>query len=126
MQALVKVPHTLENGKMGEFKITGNVPAFYIDLTKRLFPKTKEEPMEDVAEDIDDWDWWKEKTAKITPGDHLRVSRTMRNMRSGVLAKKIGVRPQQITDMEKGRTPIGKKMAMRLGEALDMDYKHFL
>jgi len=127
MQALVKVPHTLENGRMGEFRITGDVPAFYIDLTRRLFPKTKE-----IADDDDelinirDSEWFKEAEKKTTPGLSLRALRTLRNMKSGVLAKKIGVRPQQITDMEKGRTPIGKKMAMRLGEALDMDYKHFL
>ncbi|MDR2583000.1 MAG: helix-turn-helix domain-containing protein [Fibromonadaceae bacterium] len=126
MQALVVVPHTLENGKVGEFRLTGNVPVFVIDLFKRLFPKMREEPVEDVAENIYDWDWWKKKTANITPGDHLRVTRTMREMKQTELAKKIGVVPRQISDMEKGRTPIGKKMAMRLGEALNMDYKHFL
>ncbi|MCL1957798.1 MAG: helix-turn-helix domain-containing protein [Fibromonadales bacterium] len=126
MQALVVVPHTLENGRMGEFRLTGNVPVFVIDLFKRLFPKMREEPVEDIAENIDDWDWWKKKTANITPGDHLRVTRTMREMKQTELAKKIGVVPRQISDMEKGRTPIGKKMAMRLGEALNMDYKHFL
>jgi len=122
----LKVPHTLENGKMGEFRITGNVPVFYIDLTRRLFPKMKEEPLEDVAENIDDWDWWKDSTSSITPGESLHALRTMRNMKQADLAKKIGVRPQQISDMEKGRAPIGKKMAMRIGEALNMDYKHFL
>jgi len=126
MQALVEVPHTLENGKMGKFRITGDVPVFYIDLTRRLFPKMKEEPLEDIAENIDDWDWWREKTATITPGESLHALRTMREMKQVELAKKIGVSPQQISDMEKGRTPIGKKMAMRLGEALNMDYKHFL
>lgn len=126
MQALVEVPHTLENGKMGKFRITGDVPVFYIDLTRRLFPKMKEEPLEDVAENIDDWDWWREKTATITPGESLHALRTMREMKQVELAKKIGVSPQQISDMEKGRTPIGKKMAMRLGKALNMDYKHFL
>jgi len=127
MQALVKVPHMLENGAMGEFRITGNVPMFYIDLTRRLFPKAVEETAkEDVAENIDDWDWWKEETASITPGESLHALRTMRNIRQGVLAKKIGVSPQQISDMEKGRAPIGKKMAMRIGEALNFSYKHFL
>jgi len=117
----------LENGAMGEFRITGNVPMFYIDLTRRLFPKAVEETAkEDVAENIDDWDWWKEETASITPGESLHALRTMRNIRQGVLAKKIGVSPQQISDMEKGRAPIGKKMAMRIGEALNFSYKHFL
>ncbi len=126
MQALVKVPHMLENGRMGEFRITGNVPVFVIDLMRRLFPKTKEEPAEEVAENIDDWDWWKEKTATITPGESLHALRTMREMKQTELAKKIGVAPRQISDMEKGRAPIGKKMAMRIGEVLNMDYRHFL
>jgi DNA-binding XRE family transcriptional regulator len=118
----------LENGNPVEFTITGNAPAFYIDLTRRLFPDVKETAKEDDGElmNIDDWDWWKEKTASITPGDHLRVSREMRGMRQSELAKKIGVSPQQISDMEKGRAPIGKKMAMRIGEALNFSYKHFL
>ncbi len=47
-------------------------------------------------------------------------------MKQTELAKKIGVAPRQISDMEKGRTPIGKKMAMRIGEILNMDYRHFL
>jgi DNA-binding XRE family transcriptional regulator len=111
---------------MGEFKITGDVPVFYLDLTRRLFPKLVEEPKEEEATDIDDWDWYKKMKASITPGDSLRSLRTMREMKQTELAKKVGVEPRQISDMEKGRAPIGKKMAMRLGEALDMDYKHFL
>jgi DNA-binding XRE family transcriptional regulator len=115
-----------ENGKKGEFRIIGTVPDFFIELTRRLFPKMREEPAEEVAENIDDWDWWREKTATITPGESLHALRTMREMKQTELAKKIGVVPRQISDMEKGRAPIGKKMAMRLGEALNMDYKHFL
>jgi len=129
MQALVKVPHMLENGKMGEFRITGNVPVFYIDLTRRLFPKMKEEIATDVNEErinIRDWDWFNEKAAKITPGESLHALRTLREMKQSELAKKIGVNPQQISDMEKGRAPIGKKMAMKIGEALNFNYKHFL
>jgi len=47
-------------------------------------------------------------------------------MKQTELAKKIGVNPQQISDMEKGRAPIGKKMAMKIGEALNFSYKLFL
>jgi len=129
MQALVKAPRMLENGIPVEFTITGNVPVFYIDLTRRLFPDVKETTKKEDGEElieITKSDWFKESEAKTTPGLSLRALRTMRNMRQSVLAKKIGVRPQQISDMEKGRAPIGKKMAMRIGEALNMDYKHFL
>jgi len=129
MQALVKAPRMLENGIPVEFTITGNVPVFYIDLTRRLFPDVKETTKKEDGEElieITKSDWFKEAEAKTTPGLSLRALRTMRNMRQSALAKKIGVKPQQISDMEKGRAPIGKKMAMRIGEALNMDYKHFL
>jgi DNA-binding XRE family transcriptional regulator len=125
MQVLVKVPHTLNNGRMGEFRITGNVPVFYLDLTRRLFPAIIEES-DDVATDINDWEWYREKSAAITPGDALRSLRTMREMKQSELAAKIGVKSRQISDMEYGRAPIGKKMAIKLGEALNMNYKHFL
>jgi DNA-binding XRE family transcriptional regulator len=107
---------------MGEFRITGDIPVFYLDLTRRLFPNLVEEE----ATNIRDWDWWKEKTATITPGDRLRSLRTMREMKQTELAKLVGVEPRQISDMEKGRAPIGKKMAMRLGKILDMDYRLLL
>ncbi len=129
MQALVKAPRMLENGAPVEFTITGNVPVFYLDLTRRLFAEVKETKTEDDGEErinFRDWDWFKEEEAKVTPGDSLRSLRTMRNMRQSELAKKIGVKPQQVSDMEKGRAPIGKKMAMKIGEALQMNWKHFL
>jgi DNA-binding XRE family transcriptional regulator len=127
MQALVKMPHMLENGKMVEFKIIGNVPFFYIDLTRRLFPNIKEIADEDEELiEISKSKWFKEMEAKTTPGDSLRAMRTLREMKQTELAKKIGVNPQQISDMEKGRAPIGKKMAMKIGEALNFSYKLFL
>jgi DNA-binding XRE family transcriptional regulator len=117
----------LENGKMGEFRITGDVPVFYIDLTRRLFPNAKETAADDEELiNIRDSEWFKEMEAKTTPGDSLNALRIHRGMRPSELAKKIGVAPRQISDMEKGRAPIGKKMAMRIGEALNFDYKHFL
>jgi len=127
MQALVKAPRMLENGMPVEFTITGNVPVFYIDLTRRLFAEV-EETKDDGEERINirDWDWFQKKAAEITPGDSLRSLRTMRGMRQSELAKRIGVKPQQVSDMEKGRAPIGKKMAMKIGEVLKMNWKHFL
>jgi DNA-binding XRE family transcriptional regulator len=118
----------LENGMPVEFTITGNAPAFYIDLTRRLF-KVEETKSTDDSEgrtNIRDWDWFKEEESKTTPGEVLRSLRTMRGIRQAALAKKIGVQPQQISDMEKDRTPIGKKMAKKIGEALNINWKHFL
>jgi DNA-binding XRE family transcriptional regulator len=118
----------LENGMPVEFTITGNVPVFYLDLTRRLFEVEESEPADDGEKliNIRDSAWYKKMEAETTPGEVLRSLRTMRGMRPAALAKKIGVQPQQVSDMEKGRAPIGKKMAMKIGEALNMNWKHFL
>jgi plasmid maintenance system antidote protein VapI len=47
-------------------------------------------------------------------------------MRQKKLAEALGVKPQQVSDMETGRASIGRKMAARLGETLNMDYRLFL
>jgi DNA-binding XRE family transcriptional regulator len=111
---------------MGEFRITGDVPVFYLDLTRRLFPNLMEEAKEEEATNIRDWDWFQKKAAAVTPGDSLRILRTMREMKQTELAKLAGVESRQISDMEKGRASIGKKMAMKLGKILDMDYRLLL
>jgi len=125
MQALVKVPRMLENGAPVEFTISGNVPVFYLDLTRRLFPMIEENDDDELIE-ISESDWFKEMQAKIKPGDALRSLRTMREMKQKELAEKLGIEPRQISDMESGRAPISKKMAVKLGKALNINYKHFL
>ena len=61
-----------------------------------------------------------------TPGTILRGARGLREMTQKELAKKIGVKNVHISEMERGKRTIGKAMAKRLGEALEMPYKMFL
>ncbi|MEI8365515.1 MAG: helix-turn-helix transcriptional regulator [Parachlamydiaceae bacterium] len=42
------------------------------------------------------------------------------------LADQIGVKPHHISEMEHGKRPIGKKMAHRLSEIFNIDYRLFL
>ena len=42
------------------------------------------------------------------------------------LAEKIGVPQRHISEMETGKRPIGKAMAKRLAQVLDVDYRVFL
>jgi len=74
---------------------------------------------------VQDMNWYKEAKANMTPGNNLRVFRQMREMTQKELAERIGVSKQQICNMEGGRSPIGKKMAVRLGEALNRPYNNF-
>lgn len=60
------------------------------------------------------------------PARHLRGARYRENLTQRELAAKIGAKPQHVSEMERGKRPIGKDMAKRLGEALNVDYRAFL
>lgn len=54
-------------------------------------------------------------------GIRLRHRLTQKQM-----AEKIGVSQSDVSKIEKGERPIGKKLAMRIGKALGIDYRRFL
>lgn len=54
-------------------------------------------------------------------GIRLRHGFTQKQM-----AEKIGVTQSDVSKMEKGERPIGKKLAIRIGHALGIAYKRFL
>lgn len=60
------------------------------------------------------------------PGDTLKGARLMHELTQAQLAAMIGVKPGHISEMEKGKRPIGKDMAKRLAKALNTSYKVFL
>jgi len=59
------------------------------------------------------------------PGDTLKGARLMHELTQAQLAAMIGVKPGHISEMEKGKRPIGKEMARRLAKALNTSYKVF-
>ena len=56
----------------------------------------------------------------------VRGARFKAELTQKKLAEKIGVLPHHISEMEYGKRPISKKMAHKLAEALDVNYKVFL
>lgn len=60
------------------------------------------------------------------PGDTLKGARLMHEMTQAQLAALIGVKASHISEMEKGKRPIGKEMAKRLARALNTSYQVFL
>lgn len=59
-------------------------------------------------------------------GQMLRGARFKADLTQKQLAEKIGVKPHHISEMEHGKRTIGKAMAKRLAEVLDVDYRVFL
>jgi transcriptional regulator with XRE-family HTH domain len=67
---------------------------------------------------------------ELFPGFHagnaLRGARSREGLTQVQLAALIGVKSTHISAMERGKRPIGKEMAKRLGKALRIGYKVFL
>lgn len=60
------------------------------------------------------------------PGISLRGVRLRLKLTQKEMAEKIGVSQGDLSKMEKGVLQIGKKIAMRFGKALKVDYRRFL
>lgn len=78
-----------------------------------------EEPVEIIKSD-----WFKEIEPKTTPAESLKLLCTTFGYTQQQLADKVGITKQQISAMERGREPIGRKMAHRLANALGTSYKN--
>ena len=63
---------------------------------------------------------------EMQPGDILRGARHREGLTQAQLAAMIGVKPSHISEMEKGKRPIGKDMARRLATVLNTSYQVFL
>jgi len=60
------------------------------------------------------------------PGAFLLGARTKEGLTQKQLAERIGAKQVHISEMEHGKRPIGKDMARKLGDALNISYKVFL
>jgi DNA-binding XRE family transcriptional regulator len=59
-------------------------------------------------------------------GDILKGFRAREEMTQAKLAAEVGVKATHISEMERGKRPIGKDMAKRLAKVLKVNYKVFL
>lgn len=60
------------------------------------------------------------------PGVALRGAREKEGLSQTAVAQKLGIPQPNVSEMESGRRPIGKKMAKRLSKILKINYKVFL
>lgn len=61
-----------------------------------------------------------------SPGVCLAGARRKEGLTQKELAKRLGVSQSNISEMENGKRPIGKKMAKRIAEIINVGYKIFL
>ena len=64
--------------------------------------------------------------AEPTPVNMLIGARGKENVTQNQLSELTGIPRRHISDMENGRRPIGKQNAIKIGKALNIDYRLFL
>ena len=102
-----------------------NIPDYLVIFLKSAFPNVEEvkETDEDYVE-ISKTGWFKEMESQTTPAESLKLLRTTFGYTQQQLADKAGITKQQVSAMERGKEPIGRKMAHRLADALGTSYRN--
>lgn len=77
-------------------------------------------------QDIDEWDYYKEMKARLTPAAVLKIRRENAGLTQAALAEKCGIASANIALMEAGRRSIGIRSAKRLASALGCDAGDFV
>lgn len=135
MLAVVRAPR-MQKTEPVCFSIQGEVPEYVMKFLRRKFadirimdttPIPKDSDANDYDEELIRWEdskLQKDILATMTPGGNLKLLRTTFKMTQRELSKKTGVAVQAISAMERGRAPIGRKMAHKLADALGTSYRN--
>jgi len=133
MLAVVRAPRT-QSTESACFSIQGEVPEYVMKYLRAKFSDVRVMDLESISdkkqendEELIRWedsDLHKKIRSQMTPGGNLKLLRTTFKMTQRQLAEKTGVAVQAISAMERGRAPIGRKMAHKLADALGTSYKN--
>lgn len=135
MLAVVRGPR-MQKTESACFSIQGNVPEYVMKYLRskfndvQVFEPESNMTENDSAEDEEELIRWEDSgleemfQATTTPGESLKLLRTNFKMTQRQLAEKTGIAVQAISAMERGRAPIGRKMAHKLADALGTSYKN--
>ena len=128
MLAVVNQPRT-QGTEAASFRIEGKVPKFVVMFLESAFNKALKvevsDDEDDVAVPFEQTEWYREIKAKMTPGDAIKADRGLRCMTQRQLADKLGVPVQNVSEMERGKRAVSRKMALKLGEVFGTDPASF-
>ncbi|GHU36201.1 hypothetical protein FACS1894172_18830 [Spirochaetia bacterium] len=89
-----------------EFSVQGKIPDKYLDLMKKDFGPALSVFEDDETMLATDMDWYIETKEKETPGSTLRFYRKLHKMTQDMLAERLGITKQKISNMEHNAKPI--------------------
>ena len=118
MQVVAKKPRI-------DIRIEGKGIKSFLEIVRKSIPDVKIID-DDEMQDIDDWDYFKEMKARLTPAKILKIRRENAGLTQAELAEKCGIASSNIALMEGGKRNIGIRSAKRLAEALSCEAGDFV
>ena len=122
MLAVVKTPHI-------RIEIKGRIPKKLLEVLKeeygpeiQLVPDEEEEKL-----DVFGTEWYREIKGKLTPGANMRIYRQNGGMTQEELGDLLGGIPRQhISNMERGKRSISKRVAVQLSRIFKTSVEKFI
>ena len=118
MQVVAKTPPI-------DVKVDGKGVDAFIGIIKRSIPDVQIIET-DEPQDIDDWDYYAEMKARLTPAKALKIRRENAGLTQVQLAEKCGIQAAYIALMETEKRSIGAQTAKKLAAALDCSVSDFI
>lgn len=119
MLAVVKAPPMPGTKEPVVFQIKGNIPDCVIGIMRSLFPSV-ETSDDDEFIDLDDSEVLKNIEAKMAPGDAVKADRELHGWTQKILSEKLGISVQNLSEIERGRRAVSRKMATKLACVFDV------
>lgn len=124
MLAVVNQPRT-QGTEAASFRIEGKVPKFVVMFLESAFSKALKvevsDDEDDVAVPFEQTEWYKDIKASMTAGDTVKADRGLRGWTQKVLAQKLGISVQNLSEIERDVRPVSRKMAAKLAEVFGTD-----
>ena len=124
MLAVVNQPRT-QGTEAASFRIEGKVPKFVVMFLESAFNKALKVEVSDdedyAAVPFEQTEWYKVVKASMTAGDTVKADRGLRGWTQKVLAQKLGISVQNLSEIERDVRPVSRKMAAKLAEVFNTD-----
>ncbi len=111
-----------------DLRIQGRISEGMVYVLKREYGKSLKLTPE-TDDDLIDWDasdLKKKLDAEAHPGDGVRVYRENAGWTQAQLGEKLGVKASFVSDMERGRRTVSKRMAKELSKVFKVSVAHFV
>lgn len=111
--------HMKKQSTIGSVRFSFRISAEQADRAKKALAALG-------AEDVKDAVYWEEAFPNFSPSIALRGARKREGLTQKEVADRIGAKQIHISQMENEKRPIGKGMAKRLSNVLNVNYRIFL